>query len=294
MRSVRHHPPRRGRLFALTLLLVGALATGAPAQDGTPAGPSADGNPPASDFLPFAPGEELSYQLHWWGVPAGNAVMRIEDSTEHNGHMVWKISSTATSSEFVDVFYKVRDQVTSLFDPILRAPRYYEIQQREGRYRATRTIAFDHEAGQATYVKNENPPDVKEVPKGAQDALSCLYYLRALKLEPGSSVIIPTLPGKKLHQVRVDILRRENIRLPVLGNVDTLLVQPHLDFTGIFRKAGNVYIWVTDDERKIPVRMKTAIIFGPVWADLVEGRGCRKAPIKPDEKALPPGEVCIE
>jgi hypothetical protein len=133
-----------------------------------------------------------------------------------------------------------------------------------------------------------------DVPKGAQDALSCLYYLRALKLEPGMTATIPTLPGKKLYKVRVDILRRETLRLPTMGKVDTLLIQPHLEFTGIFRKTGNVFIWITDDERKIPIRMKTAIIFGSVWADLVEGRGCRKAPKKPDEKTLPPGEVCIE
>ncbi len=125
-----------------------------------------------------------------------------------------------------------------------------------------------------------------------QDALSCLYFVRALKLEPGTTITIPTFPGKKLYDVKVDVLRRETVSLPLLGEIETLLIQPHLEFTGIFRKTGSVYIWLTDDERKIPVRMKTAIIFGSVWADLTEGRGCRKAPKNPDEKALPPGEVC--
>jgi hypothetical protein len=281
------------RFFTLTVCFVLVLISSAVAAEKKPEPVSLDGNPPLADYLPFAPGEELTYQLQWWGLPAGKAVMRIDESTEHNGHLVWKITSTASSSEFVDVFYKVRDQVISLFDPALRAPRFYKIEQREGRYRANRTISFDQEAGEATYIKNDNPPKVSTVPVGSHDPLSCLYYLRALKLEPGTTVTIPTFPGKELHNVRVDILRRENIRLPVLGRVDTLLIQPHLRFTGIFRKTGNVYIWITDDDRKIPVRMKTAIIFGPVWADLVEGQGCRKAPKQPDEKALPPGEICL-
>lgn len=251
-------------------------------------------NAPLADYLPFSPGEELTYQLLWWGIPAGQAVMRVDESTEHNGHLVWRLTSTATSSKFLDVIYKVRDQAESLFDPTLRAPRYYNIDQHEGRYQARRTITFDQEAGKSTYVKNDNPPKIESVPSGAQDPLSCLYYLRSLNLEPGTTVTIPTFPGKELHMVKVDVLRRETVRLPLLGTVDTLVIQPHLDFTGIFRKTGNVFIWITDDDRKIPVRMKTAIIFGSVWADLLKGRGCRKAPKMPEEKGLPPGEVCIE
>ncbi len=80
--------------------------------------------------------------------------------------------------------------------------------------------------------------------------------------------------------------------MPHLGRVATIVVQPHMDFTGIFRKAGNILIWMTDDERKIPVRMKTTIVYGQVSAVLVEARGCRKAAQKEGEKELPPGEVC--
>ncbi len=292
---MRRPSSRTLRLLAFIMLALAALLTWPPhasAAETAEAAGSADGNPPLADYLPFAPGEELTYRLLWWGLPAGQAVMRIEESIEHDGHMVWQVTSTATSSKFVDVFYKVRDQVVSLFDPALRASRYYRIDQREGRYRAKRTITFDHEKGQATYIKNDNPPTVSSVPRGVQDALSCLYFVRALKLEPGTTITIPTFPGKKLYDVKVDVLRRETVSLPLLGEIETLLIQPHLEFTGIFRKTGSVYIWLTDDERKIPVRMKTAIIFGSVWADLTEGRGCRKAPKNPDEKALPPGEVC--
>ncbi|MFQ5893465.1 MAG: DUF3108 domain-containing protein, partial [Nitrospinota bacterium] len=110
-------------------------------------GAQADQVADAADSLPFGPGEELTYRLTWWGLPAGTAVTRITETTEHNGHRVWRITSTATSSEFVDLFYKVRDRVVSLFDPALRAPRYYKIDQREGRYRARRVITFDQEAG---------------------------------------------------------------------------------------------------------------------------------------------------
>jgi hypothetical protein len=119
---------KRFLAFALVLAMV-SVASGY-AQDKDEATSSPDGNPPLADYLPFSPGEELTYELLWWGVPAGRAVMRIDESTEHDGHLVWQITSTANSSQFVDVFYKVRDRVISMFDPALRAPRYYKIEQR--------------------------------------------------------------------------------------------------------------------------------------------------------------------
>ena len=291
--QVRRSPSALWLLCALAAALTLAAPSLAGAEDKqtqTPA--TADHSPTGAYSLPFAPGEELTYRLSWFGIPAGTAVTTVSEASQHDGHSVWRITSLASSSKFMDMFYKVRDRVVSLFDPELRAPRFYRIDQREGRYRARRIIAFDQEAGQATYIKNDNPPQVKTIPTGAQDALSVLYYFRALKAEPGTTVTIPTLPGKKLHHVKVDVLRRETITLPHLGRVATIVVQPHMDFIGIFRKAGNILVWLTDDERKIPVRLKTTIVYGQVSAVLVEARGCRKAPQKEGEKELPPGEVC--
>jgi len=63
------------------------------------------------------------------------------------------------------------------------------------------------------------------------------------------------------------VIKKERIKT-ILGKVDTIVIKPILNFPGIFRHKGNIYIWLTDDQKRLPVRMKTEIVFGAVSATL--------------------------
>ncbi len=129
--QVRRSPSALWLLFALAAALTLAAPSLAGTEDKqteTPA--TADHSATGAYSLPFAPGEELTYRLSWFGIPAGTAVTTVSEASPHNGHSVWRITSLASSSKFMDMFYKVRDRVVSLFDPELRAPRFYRIDQR--------------------------------------------------------------------------------------------------------------------------------------------------------------------
>lgn len=73
----------------------------------------------------------------------------------------------------------------------------------------------------------------------------------------------------RYSELPVDILRREKIILPGLRQVDTLVIQPKLKTEGIFRRTGDVLIWVTDDQNHVPVKFITSIALGQVTAELV-------------------------
>ncbi len=49
------------------------------------------------------------------------------------------------------------------------------------------------------------------------------------------------------------------------------MVKPLLKSEGIFMRKGDVYIWLTDDDRKIPVKMKSKVKVGAVNAVLKGG-----------------------
>ena len=57
---------------------------------------------------------------------------------------------------------------------------------------------------------------------------------------------------------------------PPLGrNVATLVIEPVLaEGTGLFVKEGRLKIWLTDDARRIPVRLKSKVAIGSVTAEL--------------------------
>ncbi|MBI5756229.1 MAG: DUF3108 domain-containing protein, partial [Nitrospirae bacterium] len=55
-----------------------------------------------------------------------------------------------------------------------------------------------------------------------------------------------------------------------VGVFNTIQIKPILKFEGIFQRKGDVYIWLTDDNRKMPVKMRSKILIGSISADLVE------------------------
>ncbi|MEK6545277.1 MAG: DUF3108 domain-containing protein, partial [Nitrospinota bacterium] len=77
---------------------------------------------------------------------------------------------------------------------------------------------------------------------------------------------------KKNWQVEVNVLKKEKIKI-YSGEVDTILVKPLLKFEGIFQRKGDLYIWLTDDEKKIPVQVKTSIIIGSIQSKIISING---------------------
>lgn len=219
--------------------------------------------------IPFSENEELTYKLTWLGVFAGMAKLCIKGKIIKWDKDLYHITSQADSSKFVSLIYKVEDRINSFIDASGLYPWYYSIKQREGRYRARRKIIFDQKNNRATFIKNDNEPKEFSVPPGVQDPISSLYFIRGRDLTTGKSVYVNTFSGKKTHRVEVQIIKKEKIDT-MFGKTDTVLIRPILNFHGIFRHKGKIFIWLTDDNKRLPVKMRAEIFIGSVVATLID------------------------
>jgi hypothetical protein len=105
----------------------------------------------------------------------------------------------------------------------------------------------------------------------ALDVLSAFFMLRARGVAPNQPLLVPLFDNGKRYVLRVDLLGREALDLPPpFGKkTPTIVVEPHLaEGTGLFVKEGRLRIWLTDDERRVPVRMRTKVAIGSVSGDL--------------------------
>jgi hypothetical protein len=91
-----------------------------------------------------------------------------------------------------------------------------------------------------------------------------------MPLEPGLSKYFDIFDTKKLWHTEVQILRKEKIRVQS-REFNTILIKPNLQSEGIFKRTGDIFIWVTDDDRKLPVLMKSKALIGTFTVEL--GRG---------------------
>jgi hypothetical protein len=219
--------------------------------------------------VPFFVGEELVFELRWMGLLAGNASMAVSGQVTRDGHDVYHIRSLAESSPVFSLFYNVRDVGETFVDVRELYPWYFHLDQREGSRVVQRTVAFDQQRGVAIYTKNQETPQEVKVPLRVQDSLSSFYILRTLPLHVGQSIYLNTFSNGKTYDVEVQILRREKVEA-YWGPVDALVVRPLMRFEEILRQKGDVLIWVTDDDRRLPIRMKTAIKVGSIEATLID------------------------
>jgi len=222
-----------------------------------------------SETMPLFVGEELLFEVRWMGLLAGNASLAVSGQVSKNGHEVYRIRSLAESSPLFSLFYNVRDVGETFIDVHELYPWYFHLDQREGSQSSQRTVTFDQQRGLAIYAKNHQSPQELKVPVGVHDTLSSLYVVRTLPLRVGQSIHLNTFSNGKTYDVEVQVLRQEKLEA-YWGTVDTLVVQPLMRFQEILRQKGDVLIWVTDDERRIPIRMRTAIKVGSIEATLID------------------------
>jgi len=256
------------------VLLIGAILVVLSAS-GTPASRRGEAAAPAG--VPFASGEQLHYVIRWGFIPAGKGTLAISQKRSEEG--IYHIVTTARSNAFVDTFYKVRNRIEAFLDLKHKTSVGYRKIQREGRHHRDVDLLFDHEKNEATLIKNGRAEKTIRVPQRIQDPLSAIYYLRMVK-DLDTEPVLNVTDGKKNYRVRILNLGRERIRTP-LGSFDTIKVEPVVeDMELIFdkKKEGKLLIWLTDDGKRIPVKMKSELAFGSIQVLLT------KANVSLDEK----------
>jgi len=222
------------------------------------------------EALSFTIPEILNYDLTWTGIRAGEASLEITDE----GHEV-KIISTARSAKWVSVFYTVNDMVETRLSkekPSIGQPVNCKINVSEGRNRKNKEVIFDYRSLKALSIDHlANERAETEIPARVFDSLSSFYYVRTLNLEVGKSVYVTVFDNKKIWDIEVQVLRKERIEVPA-GQFNTIVIKPLMKSEGIFYRKGDIFIWLTDDEKRTPVMLKTKVKIGSIAARLVGGR----------------------
>lgn len=219
----------------------------------------------------FKVGEKLTFIIRYGPVVAGSAIMGIPKIVKHRGVECFKIQTEARSSSFFSVFFKVKDKVISYMDREGLFTWGFEKHLREGSYSADQIVEYDQFNGWAV----TNKKDSLQIPPCVQDILTSFYFIRTQPLEVGKSIFLDNHADNKLYPLEIKVHKRERVKVKA-GTFDCVIVEPILRASGIFKSKGRLLVWLTDDERKIPVQMKSKIIIGYITAELKEMKGIRK------------------
>ncbi len=219
---------------------------------------------------PFQIGERLTYKVTWLNLTAVIAVMEVVRMEGMGDRPLAKLVGTAQSTPIITKFFPVDNRVESELNLETLAPDHMTFRRREGKKKEDIEYVFHQKEGLVTAVRGGTTESLP-IPAGTQDIISCLYYTRTvLPPEPGASLKMNVYHDKKNRPVEVRVEAIETIE-GMWGKAETVRVLVIMPFHGLFMNQGNIRVWVTNDERKTPLRMKAKVVLGSIVADLVDG-----------------------
>jgi hypothetical protein len=231
------------RLMTVGLAVAGvSVTTAARTQDGGRA------------RLPFGSGEKADYQVKLGVVSVGSGsveVVGVENvGADPTFHARMRVSGGMGPA-------RVDDRYDSWIDVAGVFSRRFVQDVHEVRYRRQRSYAFD--SAHRTWRRTDGSDDTGDMPTDQPlDDLSFMYYVRTLPLNVGDEYRLNRYFKDSGNPVVLRVVRRQTVDVPA-GRFRTVVVQPTIRSSGLFGEGGRAEIYFTDDERRIPVLIKSRV-----------------------------------
>jgi len=265
------------RLLATFCLIVAILAISAP-QAG-----EATINPESlptyrSKFHPFESGEKALYRAHWNGLISVATAEITVTPTVVAGKKVYYVKVEAKSSKVLDLIWKMRDTITSTFDAKAFAPSLFTFRQRENskvvdteaRFSesAKRWAVNRQERGEKTKFYEFNSPNTL-------DPITTVYLARSIDFKVGDRLYFKVFGGKYQYLLELRVDDKEPVNMPSGKTVEAYKIIPYIQNitkNGYASRFNEATIWISADERRLPVKLSSKIYVGSVYLDLVEDK----------------------
>lgn len=233
----------------------------------------------------FQPGESITYQLSYkWGVinaTAGYVTFSVEDMGD-----TYRFRAVGKTAAGIEWFYRVNDNYETTVNKQTLLPISARKKIEEGKYRLYEEVEFDHSAGVATTKRGRTRDNLKskEIPIEScmYDILSIIYLTRNLDLDAlkmDEKFAVRFFMDKKVYPIDV-IYKGRNARKRIKGNGlhKTIYFKPQLVKNELFPNGGEMDVWVTDDDNRIPLLLESPLSVGRVRGILKETKGLRNEP----------------
>jgi hypothetical protein len=207
--------------------------------------------------------ETLQYRAEWRLITAGR--VRLDWSQTQHSSPGWEVKLHMESVGLLSTLHKVDNTYTANLNGSLCAEST-QLAVREGSKQRDSSVTFDYRSRRASYLERDRVKnqvvathDVG-IPGCVYDVVGGLYQLRTANIQPGQSGQFPVSDGKRSVNARVDFLKREDVKTPA-GSFKTVKYEVFLFNDVLYRRPATLYVWLTDDARKLPVQVQIRFRF---------------------------------
>jgi hypothetical protein len=222
----------------------------------------------------FKEGEVLKYKLKYGFITAADATLKVLASDlKFDNKPTYRLNVEASTSGTFDIFYKVRDRYDSYIDQKELTPYFYQENIREANYRREDKARFYQDTKKVVANKGTFATPTTQT----FDLVSAYYFARSLdisKLKIGEEFKINYFLGDEISQLQIAYVGKEVIKTK-LGNIRCLKFSPSIKPGRIFKKDSKLYLWITDDGNRVPVKAEVEILVGAVTLEIKSAEGLK-------------------
>lgn len=223
-------------------------------------------------------GEWFKFRIHYGFINAGYATLEVKEAIKDNKKIYHAIGKgyTVGMSRF---FFKVDDNYESYFDKVTNKPFQYVRKIDEGGYTKNQEGFFDQEKNKVLVKDYKNKTEKTfSVTENVQDIVSTFYFLRNHpnidKLKVGESIVVDMFFDDEVYKFKLKFIGKEDLKTK-FGTARTMIFRPIVQSGRVFKEEESLTVWISDDENKIPLRIKASLAVGSIKADLDSFKGLK-------------------
>ena len=227
-------------------------------------------------FYPFDGGERAVYKASWNGIPVATTVIATT-SQLIGGKKFYNVRVEAKTSPILDLFWKMRDTITSTIEAKPLAPTRFTFSQRENLKVIDTEAKFDRTAKKWSVHRDERTEVKKyefDQPPNTIDPITAVYLARSQDFKVGDHLYFNIFGGKYRYLLDLEVERREKIQI-TSGSVDAFKIVPRIKNVmkeGYAERMNEASVWISADERRIPVMLSSRIFVGSIYIERIEDK----------------------
>jgi hypothetical protein len=213
--------------------------------------------------VPFRVGEKLTYQVFWGPFVVGRATLEVAGIEKVDNHDCYHLMAKAKTSGLAEWLFPVDSSIESWLDCRDLFSRKYRENRSEGKHHASGETHYDYERKEvvtANLIKGRERRFPLEQP--VQDIVSSLYFVRAQKLMLDAENTFTVNADNTNYVVTVRPDQRKEMWVRPVGNIEALRIEPTPTLRIVSSNKGRMWIWVSDDERRLPLLLNSVLKIG--------------------------------
>jgi hypothetical protein len=228
--------------------------------------------------FPFEGGEKEVYNATWNGMfSVATAEIRTVP-TVVDGKKVYQVRVDAKTSRALDLIWRMRDTISSTFDAKALTPSRFTFNQRENSRVIDTEARFDPSTKQWSVNRQQagkKPRAYNFDSHNTLDPITAVYLARSSDFKVGDRLYFKVFGGRYQYLLELFVEKKEPVRLASGKTVEAYRIVPrvqNITKNGYASRFNEATIWISADERRVPVKLSSKIAFGSVQLDLIEDK----------------------